>query len=42
MERLAIGSDHAGYEMKLKIIDYLKEKGYECVDFGTQSADSCN
>ncbi len=42
MERLAIGSDHAGYEMKLKIIDYLKEKGYECVDFGTHSQDSCN
>lgn len=42
MERLVIGSDHAGYELKLQIIEYLKGKGYECVDLGTDSKDSCN
>lgn len=34
---LAIGSDHAGYELKTEIIKYLNEKGYELKDFGTSS-----
>lgn len=42
MKRLVIGSDHAGYEMKVKIVEYLQGKGYECVDLGTHSTDSCN
>ncbi|NSW91258.1 MAG: ribose 5-phosphate isomerase B [Firmicutes bacterium] len=32
---IAIGSDHAGYELKKEIIDYLVQKGYEVKDFGT-------
>lgn len=42
MKRLAIGSDHAGFELKLKIVEYLQGKGYECVDLGTHSQDSCS
>lgn len=38
MERhIAIASDHAGYTMKLSVIDYLKGKGYVLKDFGTNS-----
>jgi ribose 5-phosphate isomerase B len=38
---IAIGSDHAGYNLKTEIIEYLKNKGYEVRDFGTDSA-SCS
>jgi ribose 5-phosphate isomerase B len=38
---LAIGSDHAGFEFKTKLINYLRdEKGVALRDFGTYSADS--
>ena len=40
--RIALASDHAGYEMKVKLMTYLKEKGYDLVDLGaftSQSAD---
>jgi len=39
---LAIASDHAGYQMKLTIIKYLEEKGYDVTDFGTDSNDAVN
>ncbi|HEY5779524.1 MAG TPA: ribose-5-phosphate isomerase [Terrimicrobiaceae bacterium] len=38
--KIAIGSDHAGFSYKQRIIEHLKEKGHEVVDFGTHSADS--
>jgi ribose 5-phosphate isomerase B len=31
---LALASDHAGYEMKVKLMAYLKEKGHNLVDLG--------
>lgn len=39
---IAIGSDHAGYEMKLVLAEHLKERGYEVRDFGTDSTESCD
>ncbi|MGO1521582.1 MAG: ribose 5-phosphate isomerase B [Sphingobacterium sp.] len=39
-KRIAIGSDHAGFEYKSEIIQSLKEQGYTVQDFGTASADS--
>ena len=39
---IAIGSDHAGFEYKTALIDWLKEKGLQVKDFGvdtTQSVD---
>lgn len=42
MEKIAFCSDHAGYEMKLRMIEYMKSKGYEVEDFGTYSAESCD
>lgn len=37
---IGIASDHAGYEMKLQLIPFLKEMGCEIKDFGTYSSDS--
>ena len=31
--RIAIGSDHGGFELKEIIVEYLKEKGYEVTDY---------
>lgn len=38
--RIAIGSDHAGYELKNKIVKYLQMKKIEVHDMGTFSKDS--
>lgn len=35
--KIAIGSDHAGYDYKEMIKKFLKEKGHEAHDFGTHS-----
>jgi ribose 5-phosphate isomerase B len=32
---LAIACDHAGYELKAKLIDYLQDKGYQINDLGS-------
>ena len=40
--RIAIGSDHGGFEQKQEVIKHLKEVGYEVVDAGTYSLDSCH
>lgn len=40
--KIAIGADHGGFELKEKIIEYLKEKNIEYKDFGTFSNDSCD
>lgn len=37
--RIAIASDHAGYNHKSAIIRYLSEMNYDVVDFGTYSDD---
>ncbi len=38
--KIAIGNDHAGYELKLAMKVWLNEHGYEVKDFGTGSTDS--
>lgn len=40
--KIALGSDHGGYNLKNEIIAYLKENGYEIKDFGTYSTESCD
>lgn len=38
---IAICSDHAGYELKQKVIDYLQEKAIKSIrDFGAYSSES--
>ncbi|MBC6365500.1 ribose 5-phosphate isomerase B [Algoriphagus sp. AK58] len=39
-KKIAIGGDHAGFEYKGKLIQRLKDLGYEVKDFGPFSADS--
>lgn len=41
-KKVAFASDHAGYELKQHIMDYMREKGYEIEDFGTYSEASCD
>lgn len=38
--KVAIAADHAGFEFKNKLGEYLQENGYEVKDFGTNSEDS--
>ena len=38
--KIGICSDHAGVEYKARLISYLLGKGYEVVNFGTDSTDS--
>jgi ribose 5-phosphate isomerase B len=38
--KLGIGCDHAGLELKNEILSLLKDLGFECVDFGTDSPQS--
>ncbi len=35
--RIAIGSDHAAFEFKLAIADWLRQCGYEIQDFGSHN-----
>ncbi|MGB9812793.1 MAG: ribose 5-phosphate isomerase B [Thermovenabulum sp.] len=37
--KIAVASDHGGFELKEKVVEFLKEKGYEYKDFGTFSKD---
>lgn len=32
--KIGIASDHAGFEMRLYIISYLKKEGYDVIDYG--------
>ena len=38
--KIGIGNDHAATEMKNQIVAYLQEKGYEVVNYGTDSLES--
>ena len=39
---IAIGNDHGGYELKLKIVEHLRQAGYEVKDFGCHDTASCD
>jgi len=38
--KIALGADHAGYELKNRVKQYLQQKGIEVQDEGTQTGDS--
>ncbi|MCQ2251900.1 MAG: ribose 5-phosphate isomerase B [Bacteroidales bacterium] len=40
--KLFMASDHAGYELKLFVKDYLVKKGFDVTDLGTNSSESCD
>lgn len=40
MDKIAIASDHGGYDLKVLVEAYLKELGYEVDDLGPKNSDS--
>ena len=42
LKKIAIGSDHGGYELKKKVVQMLKKAKYTVEDVGTASGDSCD
>lgn len=40
--KIVIGCDHAGFAIKNAVKEHITAKGYEVVDVGTYSADSCH
>jgi ribose 5-phosphate isomerase B len=37
--RVYLGADHAGYELKVHLVNYLAKQGYEVVDVGPREFD---
>jgi len=42
MPKIAIGGDHAGFDYKGRLIQWLQTHGYETKDFGTYSSESAD
>lgn len=42
MEQIALACDHGGFILKEDVKAYLESKGYQVIDFGTNSTESCN
>lgn len=42
INKIFMANDHAGYQLKLFIKDYLVKKGYQVEDLGTHSEESCD
>ena len=42
MAKISIGCDHRGLDCKKQVIELVKKMGYEPVDFGTNSPESCD
>ncbi|MCY6369828.1 ribose 5-phosphate isomerase B [Clostridium ganghwense] len=40
--KIAMGSDHGGFQLKNAVIKYLEKKGIEVKDFGTLNEESCD
>ena len=42
MKVIGLASDHAGFELKQHVKQWLENKGWEYKDFGTYTPDSCD
>ncbi|MBQ9098859.1 MAG: ribose 5-phosphate isomerase B [Clostridia bacterium] len=42
MKKLVIGCDHAAPELKAIVRDHLIQRGFEVIDVGTHTTESCN
>ena len=40
--RIGVASDHAGFEMKEKVREYLESEGHRIEDFGCYKTESCD
>lgn len=41
-KKIIVGADHGGVELKNHVKKYLESKGYEVIDIGTDTTDSCD
>ncbi len=42
IKKIAIGCDHGGYELKKEIIQHLLDRGFDVLDQGCDSTESCD
>ena len=42
MKKIVLGADHGGYELKNAIRAHLEANGFETIDVGTNSSESCD
>lgn len=42
MKKIVIGSDHGGYDLKERIIEFLADEKYPVKDMGTHSRNACD
>lgn len=42
IKTIGIGNDHAAVEMKNQIKEFLEEKGYKVINYGTDTEESCD
>ena len=42
VKTIAFACDHGGFLIKEAVIAHLKKKGYDVIDFGTNSSESCD
>jgi ribose 5-phosphate isomerase B len=42
MSRVAIGSDHAGFDLKQHFVGVLQALGHDVIDHGTHTTESCD
>lgn len=42
IQTIAIGSDHTGFKAKKELISFLSAKGFQIIDVGTNSEQSCD
>lgn len=41
-KKIGICCDHAGYDLKIELTEHLEKKGFKVINFGTDSAESCD
>lgn len=39
---ISIGCDHAGFDLKQTVVAHLKERGFDVIDVGTNTTESCH
>ena len=40
--KIGVANDHSAVDMKKQVVEYLVDKGYEVINYGTDSYESCN
>src|SRR5262245_61459894 len=40
--RISIGSDHRGYNLKARLVEFLRQQGHDVSDEGTHTTENCD